>query len=467
MSAQRLVAGVDSSTQSCKVVIRDADTGALVRQGRAAHPDGTEVDPSAWEAALRSAVRQAGGLDDVAAMSIAGQQHGMVLLDEAREVLRPALLWNDVRSAGSAQDLVDELGATTWAEATGCVPVASFTVSKLRWTAQHEPEIAAKATSVVLPHDWLTMKLRAAGEPLTTDRGDASGTCYWSPFTNDYRRDLFTHAFGRELELPMVAAPTQEVGVVSDQWVTGSNRPLLAPGTGDNMGAALGLNASPGTVVVSLGTSGTAFAVSAKPTVDPSGGVAGFADARGAFLPLVCTLNAALVLSAMCSILGVDHDGLDQLALRAEPGAGGISLLPYLAGERTPNRPLATGQLSGLTLSNSTPENMARAAVEGMLCGMADAIEELVKCGVPIEQIILIGGASASKAVQVIAPTVFGRPVFIAEPGEYVADGAARLAARLLGAGDEWSPVAGSWSEGESAHQIREHYAGLRDVGRG
>jgi len=465
MSSRRLVAGVDSSTQSCKVVIRDADTGDLVRHGRAAHPDGTEVDPLAWEQALREAVSSAGGLDDVAAISVAGQQHGMVLLDDDRNVVRPALLWNDVRSAGNAQDLVDELGATVWAEAVGCVPVASFTVSKVRWTAEHEPESAAKATTVVLPHDWLTMRLKTAGEPLTTDRGDASGTCYWSPTTGDYRRDLFTHAFGRELALPRVADPREQVGVVDKSWASHTTTDIvIAPGTGDNMGAALGLNATPGTVVVSLGTSGTAFAVSKRPTADSTGGVAGFADADGGFLPLVCTLNAALVLSAMATILGVDHDGLDALALSAEPGAGGVVLLPYLAGERTPNRPFATGQISGLTLSNSTPENMARAAVEGMLCGMADAIDELTKLSVPIERVVLIGGAAQSAAVQQIAPMIFGRPVFIASPGEYVADGAARQAARAIGSGQEWREVAGSWSEGAVASHVRETYAVLRDA---
>ena len=464
MTARRLVAGVDSSTQSCKVVIRDADTGELVRHGRASHPDGTQVDPHAWEVALRAALDEAGGLNDVAAISIAGQQHGMVLLDEDRAVIRPALLWNDVRSAGSAQDLVDELGAAAWAEAVGCVPVASFTVSKLRWTAEHEPENAAKANAVVLPHDWLTMRLRAAGAPLTTDRGDASGTCYWSPTTGDYRRDLFKHAFGRELELPAVAGPRDQVGIVDQSWAPHASHDIaIAPGTGDNMGAALGLNAQPGTVVVSLGTSGTAFAVSEQPTADPSGGVAGFADAQGRFLPLVCTLNAALVLSTMATILGVDHAGLDELALSAEPGSGGVALLPYLAGERTPNRPFATGHLSGLTVSNATRENMARAAVEGMLCGMADALDELTKLGVPLERVVLIGGAAQSVAVQQIAPTIFGRPVFIAEPGEYVADGAARQAAQVMGAGDSWSEVAGSWSHGSVVSHVRDVYAELRD----
>lgn len=190
-----LVAGVDSSTQSCKVVIRDAETGALLRQGRAPHPDGTEVDPEAWWQALRSAADEAGGLADVAAVSVGGQQHGMVCLDEAGRVVRPALLWNDTRSADAAADLIEEAGGGSagrrfWAEATGSVPVASFTLTKLRWLATHEPELAARVAAVCLPHDWLTWRL--AGAPglgaLRTDRGTpaAPATGRRPPVTTDW-----------------------------------------------------------------------------------------------------------------------------------------------------------------------------------------------------------------------------------------------------------------------------------------
>ena len=169
MPTGRLVAGVDSSTQSCTVVIRDADTGELVRQGRAPHPDGTEVDPAAWEAALAPRSTAAGGLDDVEAIAVGGQQHGMVCLDEAGAVVRPALLWNDTRSAQAAADLVAELGAQEWADAVGSVPVASFTVTKLRWLADHEPDNAAATAAVCLPHDWLTWRLRSGlGNPATS-----------------------------------------------------------------------------------------------------------------------------------------------------------------------------------------------------------------------------------------------------------------------------------------------------------
>ncbi len=474
MVERLLVAGVDSSTQSCKVVVRDARTGGLVREGRAPHPDGTEVDPAAWDVALHAAVADAGGLADVSAIAVGGQQHGMVLLDDDGAVVRPALLWNDTRSARAADELVAELGAQEWASATGSVPVASFTVTKLRWVAEHDADSAHVASSVCLPHDWLTARLRGSANGITTDRGDASGTGYWSPSSGEYRPDLLALAFGREIGVPRVASAYEMVGEVAASWGAAPGA-ILAPGTGDNMAAALGLSARPGDVVVSLGTSGTAFAVSETSTHDTTGAVAGFADATGRFLPLVCTLNAAQVLDVVRRMLGVTHAELDDLALSAHPGSGGLTLLPYLAGERTPNRPDATGQIAGLTLGNGTPENLARAAVEGMLCGLADAVDALVVQGVPIGRVILIGGAARSSAVAAIAPQILGRPVHVADPGEYVADGAARQAAHtLLGAGAgagsgasaevAWPEPAGRWVEAEPTAYVRDSYAHLRDA---
>ncbi|MFC7382129.1 xylulokinase [Sphaerisporangium rhizosphaerae] len=449
-----LVAGVDSSTQSCKVVIRDAETGALVREGRAPHPVGTEVHPDHWWEALQRALAEAGGLSDVAALSVGAQQHGMVCLDENGQVVRDALLWNDTRSARAAQDLVAELGGPqAWAEAVGSVPVASFTVTKLRWLAEHEPDNAARTAAVGLPHDWLTWRL--AGAPgvnaLTTDRGDASGTGYWSPGTGSYRPDLLKLAMGHTPVVPRVLGPTAQAGRAGEV--------MLAPGTGDNMAAALGVGLGPGDVAVSIGTSGTVFACAGEPSHDPSGAVAGFADATGRFLPLVCTLNAARVLDAAARMLGVGLDELGDLALQAPPGADGLVLVPYLEGERTPNKPDATGSVHGLRLANSTPAHFARAAVEGMLCGLADGLDAL---GVEPRRILLIGGGARSRAVRQIAPAVFGRPVVVPEPGEYVADGAARQAAWLLSGTAEppaWLAGEPEVYEADPAPGVRARYA--------
>ena len=451
-----LVAGVDSSTQSCKVVIRDAATGVLVRHGSAKHPDGTEVDPAHWERAFHEAVVAAGGIDDVAAISIGGQQHGAVCLDEDGKVIRPALLWNDTRSAAAASALVDELGAQQWVDATGSVPVASFTVTKLRWIAEHEPSNAQRVAAVCLPHDWLMWRLRGSHslDDLVTDRSDASGTGYFDSVANSYRRDLLKMALGRDAVLPRVLRPDESVA-----W----GARLMGPGAGDNAAAAIGVDARQN-AVVSLGTSGTAYVRSNVSARDVSGSVAGFADATGAFLPLVCTLNAARVLDAACAMLGVDHETLSALALAAPAGAGGLVVVPYLSGERTPNLPSATGGVLGMTLENSTPAHVARAAVEGVLCGLADALDALVANGAAVSRVSLVGGAAASRAVQHIAPSIFGVPVVVPPPGEYVADGAARQAAWVLnGELPNW-PLDGKSTVHESAPSphVRARYAEAR-----
>ena len=437
MAKGQLIAGVDSSTQSVKVVIRDSQTGELVRQGRASHPDGTEVDPVHWLNGLNAAISDAGGIEDISAISIAGQQHGMVALDSDGDVVRNALLWNDVRSADAAESLNREAGGDVEiAKKVGSKLVASFTAAKLRWLADHEPENAAKTASVALPHDWLSWQLQGGKDftKLFTDRSDASGTGYFDPSTSQYRQEMIELALGktRQIQLPRIIAAS-EFGGVTQKGIP------IAAGAGDNAAAALGLQAQPGDVVVSLGTSGTAFAVSQTPTHDPSGSVAGFADATGRFLPLVCTLNAARILDSACQMLGKTHDEIAQLALSAEPGANGLTLLPYFEGERTPNRPNATGVLTGMNINNSNPADIARAMIEGMLSGLADAVDSLVALGVNVERILLIGGAAKNPAVPVIASALFGREVLVPPAGEYVANGAAKQAAwALLGQMPQW-----------------------------
>jgi xylulokinase len=389
-------------------------------------------------------------------------------------VVRPALLWNDTRSAGAAAELVAELGggeagARAWADAVGLVPVASFTVTKLRWLAEHEPASAARTAAVCLPHDWLTWHLAGAPalDALVTDRGDASGTGYWSPFTGDYRPDLLERAFGRSAVLPRVLGPAEQAGVVAAGALGADGGALLGPGTGDNAAAALGINAGPGDVVVSIGTSGVVSTVSTTPTADPSGTVAGFADATGNFLPLAVTLNAARVLDATARLLGVDHDELSRLALSAPAGSGGLVLVPYLEGERTPDRPRSTGALHGLTLATADPAHLARAAVEGLLCGLADGLEAIAALGNPVRRVFLVGGGARSEAVRRLAPAVLGVPVLVPPPGEYVADGAARQAAWVLAGGDAapvWPATSTETYEADPVPHVRERYAEVREL---
>ena len=473
------VAGIDTSTQSCKVLVVDAATGVVVREGKAPHPDGTEVHPDAWWDACKHAIAAAGGFDDVAAVAVGGQQHGMVCLDEDGEVVRPALLWNDTRSAEAAASLILELGggdrdagARRWAEACGSVLVASLTVTKLRWLRDAEPANAARVAAVCLPHDWLSWRLAGHGPKsqggdgdlgsLMTDRSDASGTGYWSPATGEYRRDLLKLALGRDdVILPRVLGPSE----------TAAKTPagaLIGPGAGDNAAAAFGLGLAGGDVSISLGTSGVVSAICPTPVTDPSGLVNGFADATGAFLPLACTLNASRIIDAATHLLGVGYDEVASLALGAQPGADGLTLVPYFEGERTPNKPHATASLHGMTLKNTTPTNVARAFVEALLCCQADGLDAMIALGVNPGRIFLIGGGAKSPAVRQLAPSVFGgRDVVVPPDGEYVARGAARQAAWVASgaaAPPDW-PIDGSQTfTGADEPIVRQQYAAVREL---
>ncbi|MDZ7675303.1 MAG: xylulokinase [Acidimicrobiales bacterium] len=444
-----LVVGVDSSTSACKVEVRDADTGTVIASGRAPHPLTTpprsEQHPADWWSAFEAACQQAGvfGPNRPDAVAVAGQQHGLVVLDDAGEVLRPAKLWNDTESGPDAAELVEALGAEAWAEACGSVPVPSFTITKLHWLRRSEPEVFARVAKVLLPHDWLTARLSGR---CTTDRGDASGTGWWSPIEERYRTDLLELVDGRmpwDSMLPEVLGPTATAG----EWAaTGA---VVAPGTGDNMAAALGLGLRPGDLALSLGTSGTAFAVSDRPTTDPTGTVAGFAAADGRYLPLVCTLNATKASDAVARLLGVDHADLDRLALAAEPGAGGLVLVPHLDGERTPDRPDATGTLTGLR-SGVTREQLARAAIEGVVCNLLAGAEHLSAW---TEQrvsgrVLLIGGGARSAAYRQVVADLTGRCVHVPASDELVARGAAIQAAAVW-AGRDLDDVVDTWRSGE------------------
>ena len=437
-----IVIGADSSTQSVKVEVRDAATGEVLATAKAAHPPTTppcsEQDPDAWWLALIEAMNSA--LDvlsaeqrsDVVALSIGGQQHGMVTLDADGVPIRPAKLWNDTESAPQADALVAAQGAQWWANACGSVPVAAFTVTKLAWLKANEPQNYARLATVLLPHDEMTR--RCVGRPVT-DRGDASGTAYWSPITGTWALELLAQVDpNRKWEevLPEVLGPKQSAGTLTKTAAAAFGLPesvLVGPGTGDNMAAALGIGLAPGDVVISLGTSGTVYAVSDTPTADPSGCVAGFADASGHFLPLVCTLNAMKVTDAVIRLLGIDHQGFEDLVLAQEAGCSGLVLLPYLDGERTPNRPDATGVLSGIR-SDVSRGQLARASVEGVVCGLLDGLDALSTAGVQTTgRLFLIGGGSRSAAFRQVVADLAQRPVMVPDADEHVATGACIQAA--------------------------------------
>ena len=471
------VAGVDSSTQSTKVEIRDLDSGDIVGTGSAPHPAVTppvsEQDPASWWDAFEIAWDRAVGdlpggaaSASVAAISVAGQQHGMVALDADDRPVHPAKLWNDTESAADADWLVSQLddGRVAWADAVGSVPVASFTVTKLSWLHRTHPGAWNQVAKVLLPHDYLTHRLTGA---YSTDRGDASGTGYWSPATGEYRWDLLA-LIDRDRDWSDVVPAVLDPLDVAGRW----NGIDVGVGTGDNMAAALGLGLAAGDVALSVGTSGTAFAVADAPTADPSGAVAGFADATGRFLPLVCTSNAAKVLDAVARLLGVDHDEFDRLALAAVGDARVPVLLPYLDGERTPNRPDATGLIDGLR-SDVTREQFALAAVNGVACGLLDAVDALRALAPITGRIVLTGGGARSSALRAVLAGLLDEPLVLAGVDQAVAAGAAVQAAAVAGDVDHatvqqrWGLGAGRGAvEPVDSGDLRSRYGDVRDAAR-
>jgi xylulokinase len=449
----RLVAGVDSSTQATKVVLIDPETGRRVADGRAPHTvtgsgGARESDPEGWWTALGQAIAQTGRAADIAAISVAAQQHGLVTLDASARPVRPAILWNDTRSAPDADALVATWGPETWAERTGSVPVPSFTVTRWAWLRRTDPDAAERTATIRLPHDYLTERLTGAA---VTDRGDASGTGWWSTATGDYIPEVLgLPAIDLEpAALPRVAGPMEPAGRIrpSAAGELGlSGEVIVGPGTGDNMGAALGLGLRPGEPVLSLGTSGTAYVVSERRTADPSGVIAGFADASGRFLPLACTLNCTLAVDRVAGLLGIDREAVAP--------SGEVVVLPWFDGERTPNLPGASATVVGLRHATS-PGSILMATYEGALAGLLDALDRIAAQvgGAPSDaSLILIGGGAGGRIWQETAQRLSGRPVRIPAEPELVALGAAVQAASVLG-GEAGTDIARRWATSVSGDQ--------------
>ncbi|OII64391.1 FGGY-family carbohydrate kinase [Streptomyces sp. CC77] len=468
-----IVAGLDSSSGFTRIVVCDTDTGAVLRQGYAAHPvdpKATEVDPQAWLLSLGEAAT-GGLLEGVQAIGVSTQAHCVVPLDHDGAPVRAALVGNDKRAQVAAADLVEALGGRqAWAQAVGCVPQAVQPVAKLRWLARTEPEAARRTAGVLQAHDWLVWQLLGRPARRTTDRGGASGTGYWSAAAEAYRPDLVELALGHQVALPDVLGPAEAAGVTPEGL-------LISAGTGETMAAALGLGLGIGDAVVSLGASGSVMAVHHEALADPRGLITSLADAAGTHLPVVHTANAVRVLRGTAEMLGLESlEELSALALKSTPGASGLVLLPYLEGERTPPLPHTAGTLSGLRRESMKPEHLARAAFEGMLCSLADAMDVLRGRGVAVRRVFLLGAAAELPAVQAVAPAVFGAQVGVPQPADYAAVGAARQAAWALGvaqgslspqAPPAWQGAAAqvfeAGDEGPVGQAVRQQYAATRD----
>ncbi|MFE4668698.1 xylulokinase [Streptomyces sp. NPDC056716] len=437
-----VVAGVDSSTQSCKVEIRDLDDGSLLGSGSAPHapafPPSSEQDPASWWVALRSALeaaRRRAGVPgtDIAALSVDAQCHGLVALDGNDEVIRPAKLWNDTTSAPQLERLRQRIGAPEWIRAVGSLPTAAFTLSKVAWLAENEPDNFRRLRRILLPHDWLTWKLSGR---YVTDRSEASGTGYYSAAQSRYLPELLAQVDDRRewlQALPEVVDDSLPVGTLCPRAAGElglSGGTLVGPGGGDQHAAALGLGIEPGDVVYTFATSGVVYTTSRTPVLDLNGIVDGVADMTGGYLPLVSTLNAARVTDTFARILGVDHDGLAELALRASGGSG-LVLAAFLDGERKPNRPGAHGLLAGLT-SRTTREDLARAAFEGVILGLVSGEQHLNAAGVDTSgRLIATGGGARSPAYTQLLADLTGREVLSADAPEASARGACVQAAAI------------------------------------
>lgn len=450
--ARDLVAGVDSSTQSCTVMLRRLDDGATVAEARAPHPPTTppvsEQDPRIWWSALELCLAELREhLDRVAAISVGGQGHGLVMLDGHDQPLRPAKLWNDTESAPDAMALLDKLPATEWARRTGSVPAPALTVSKLAWTQRNLPGLLAKAKRIMLPFDYLIYRLSGHA---VTERGGSSGTGYFNPFDNAWDFDLANlgaPGIDWAAALPEIISSDGSSGAVAEAAGLGElTGAAVGAGTGDNMTAALGIAIRKGDTVISLGTSGTLYGLTDTGIRDASGSINGYADATGAFLPMVTTLNAAKVTDTFRRLLGATVDEFDALALSAPAGSDGLVLIPYLDGERTPNLPFARGTLSGLSTATSRA-CLARAAIEGVVCGLLEGGELLKRNGVAADgRLIVTGGGSRSRSYRQILADLTGRSVWICPIAETAAAGAAVQAAAAL-TGTPSQDIAAAWAK--------------------
>ena len=430
--------GIDVGTQGTKALVYDSEAGAVVGRGSKSYgliegliPGACEQAPQTWVEAVREAVTMAlAGLDPlaVAGVGVSGQQHGFVPLDVSHEVIRPAKLWCDTETAPEASEL---------SELTGVPTPAGFTASKILWLKRHEPEAFAKLAHVLLPHDYINFVL--SGE-LAMECGDASGTGFFDPVKRCFDERRMSAIDERLSEwLPDLIGPDAALGGLREEWAQEWGlRPGLpiSPGSGDNMMSALGAGAvRPGVSVMSLGTSGTLFAQAEHAVVDPAGEIAPFCDATGRWLPLLCTLNCTTVTEEVRAGSGLDHDALTAQAERVRPGCGGVSFLPYLAGERTPDWPTATGALLGLREGSLRPGVLYRAAMEGASFALVAGLERLRSLGVVTEELRLVGGGSKNSLWRQIVADITGLSIRQPSEPESAALGGALQSLALQGGG--------------------------------
>lgn len=450
---KHLYLGIDCGTQGTKALVLDSQSGQVLGLGTGAHTliqgenGRREQDTGQWLEALQIATRQAldnagvSGLQ-IQGIGVSGQQHGLVLLDADGNVLRPAKLWCDTESSAENQQLLGWLGGDSGSlERLGLVIAPGYTVSKLLWTRRHHPQVLEQTAHILLPHDYLNFWLTGR---YCSEYGDASGTGYFNVRARQWDLGILRHIdpSGRlEQALPQLLEPHQAVGTLRPHvaHLLGLNpNAVVSSGGGDNMLGAIGTgNISPGIITMSLGSSGTVYAFNAQAQISPDASVASFCSSSGGWLPLICTLNLTNATSAVRELFGLSVEAFNTLASQAPIGADGLSMLPFLNGERVPALPHATGCVQGLTLTNMTQANLCRAAIEGTTFGLRYGLDLLRRNGLQSQAIRLVGGGSNSALWRQMVADIMNTPVVCTEQSEAAALGAAIQAAWCVSAGAE------------------------------
>jgi len=403
--------GIDCGTQGTKALLID-ENGVSQGRGYAPHAlieretGAREQQPEWWVEALRLSVRQAleqASGSQVLALGVSGQQHGLVVLDEQHNVIRPAKLWNDTETAPQNQQIIDLLGGKeAFFERFGIVPLTGYTVSKLLWLKQNEPENFARIRHILLPHEYLNFWLTGR---MCAEFGDASGTAFFDVRSRQWAREVLDAIDGGTGQLfaalPPLITVDEPVGTLRPEVAAELGLPetcIVSSGGGDNMMGAIGTgNVREGVVTLSLGTSSTVYSFHNQPVLDPTGNVAPFCSSSGGWLPLVCTMNATNVVTQTLQTLGRTVQDIEAALTATPPGAHGLVFLPFLNGERTPNLPNARGTLAGISANNFTPEHLIRAAIEGVSFGILNGLD-LIQAGAAVDRILVIGGGARSTA---------------------------------------------------------------------
>jgi len=435
-----LLIGIDSGTQSTKVLILDANRGKVIAAAAEAYdlipdlpPGAKEQHPHTWRDATQKAVRKALALaaarpGEVKAIGVSGQQHGFVPLDKNGQVIRPAKLWCDTSTAVECEEIMEKLGGLkATLRALGNAILPGFTASKILWLKKREPKNYARLSTVLLPHDYLNFWL--TGEKVM-EYGDASGTALLDVKTRHWSdKVLCAIDAGLRVKLPPLLPSDQPAGRLQPETAKAlglGTDVLVSAGGGDNMMGAIGTgNTRQGVITASFGTSGTIYACSEKPVIDPLGEIAAFCDSTNRWLPLLCTMNVTVATEMVRHDFGMDLKTFDATVARARPGADGLMLLPYLEGERTPNVPDGTGVFCGVSPKTFTAEHFARAAMEGVTLGMNYGLRRLVELGVKPKQIRATGGGANSKVWRQMMADIFNAEVVTLKVSEGAAYGAA------------------------------------------